>query len=57
MYDVVIIEDRHIVYVVPYLDGFLVDMVDDGLDEEIDRMASDFAMRMKEVTHGLHWTG
>ena len=33
---------------VPHHDGFLVDRVDDGLDEEIDGMAADFAMRLKE---------
>ena len=44
-----IIDGKHIVSV-PHHDGLLVDRVDDGLDEEIDRMAADFAMRWKEVT-------
>ena len=35
---------------VPHHDRFLVDMVDDGLDEEIDGMAADFAIRLKDVT-------
>ena len=40
---------KHIVSV-PHHDGLLVDRVDDGLDERIDGMAADFAMRLKEVT-------
>ena len=32
---------------VPHHDGLLVDRVDDGLAEEIDRVAADFAMRWK----------
>ena len=31
---------------VPHHDGFLVDRVDNSLDEDIDGMADDFAMRM-----------
>ena len=42
-------DGRHIVSV-PYHDGFLVDRVDDGLDEEIHGMDDDFAMRLKEGT-------
>ena len=42
-------DDKHIVSV-PHHDEFLVDRVDDGLDEEIDEMAPDFAMRLKEGT-------
>ena len=34
----------------PHHDALLVDRVDDGLDEEIDGMAADFTMRLKEVT-------
>ena len=44
-----LIDGKHIVSV-PHQDGLLVDKVDDGLDEEIDGMAADFAMRTKEVT-------
>ena len=44
---------KHIVSV-PHRDGLLVDMVDGGLD--MDGMAADFAMRLKEVLW-LHWTG
>ena len=43
-----LMDDKHSVYV-PHHDGLLVDMVSDGLDEEIDGMAADFAMRLKEV--------
>ena len=35
---------------VPHHDILLVDMVNDVLDEEIDRKATDFAVRLKEVT-------
>ena len=35
---------------VPHHDGLIVDRVDDGLDGEIDGMAADFEMRLKEVT-------
>ena len=41
-----LIDGEHIVSV-PHHDGLLVDRVDDGLDEEIGGMASDFAMRLK----------
>ena len=46
---------------VPNHDDLLVDRVDDGLDEEIDGMAADFAMRWKEVSgcigqeHVVEW--
>ena len=43
-----LIDGKHIVSV-PHHDGLFVDMVD-GLNEEIDGMAADFAMRLKEVT-------
>ena len=42
-------DDKHIVSL-PHHDGLLVDMVDNGLGEEIDGMAAVFAMRLKEVT-------
>ena len=42
------IDIKHIVSV-PHHDGLLMDRVDDGLDEEIDGMAADCAIRMKEV--------
>ena len=42
-------DGKHIVYV-PHHDGLLEDRADDGLDEEIDGMAADFAMRLKEGT-------
>ena len=44
-----LIDDQHIVYV-PYHDGLLVNRVNVGMDEEIDRMAVAFAMQMKKVT-------
>ena len=44
-----LIDGKHIVYL-RHHDGFLVDMGDDGMDEKINGMAVDFAMRMKEVT-------
>ena len=44
-----LINDNHIVSV-PHHDGLLVDRVDNGICEEIDRMAADFAMRWKEIT-------
>ena len=44
-----LIDGKHIVFV-PHHDGLLVDRVDDGLDGEIDGMAADFAIRLKEVT-------
>ena len=44
-----LIDGKHIVSV-PHYDRFLVDRVDDGLDEEVDGMAANSAMRMKEVT-------
>ena len=37
---------------VPHHDGLFVNMVDYGLDEEIDGIAIDFAMWLKEVTPG-----
>ena len=40
---------NHIVSV-PHHDGLFVDRVDDGLDEEIDGIAAEFAMRLKEGT-------
>ena len=43
-----LMDGKHSVYV-PHHDGLLVDMVIDGLNEEIDGMAADFAMRLKEV--------
>ena len=46
-----LIDGKHIVYV-PHQDGLLVNRVDDGLDEEIDGMAADFAMRLKEDNEG-----
>ena len=44
-----LIDGKHIVSV-PHLDGLLVGMVEDSLDEVIDGMAADFAMRLKEIT-------
>ena len=44
-----LMDGKHIVSV-PHYDGLLVDRVDDCLDEEIDGIASDFAMRLKECT-------
>ena len=44
-----VMDGKHIVYV-PHHDGLLVDRVDDGLYEEIDGMAADFAMRLNEGT-------
>ena len=44
-----LMDGKNIVYV-PHHDGLLVDMVNDGLDEEIDGIASDFAMRLEEGT-------
>ena len=44
-----LIDGKHIVYV-PHYDGLLVDRVDDDMDEEIDGMAANIAMRLKEVT-------
>ena len=40
---------KHIVSVLHH-DGFLVDRVDDDLDEDIDGMTTDFAMRLKKGT-------
>ena len=37
---------------VTHQDGLFVNRVDDGLDEEIDGMAADFAMRLKEDNEG-----
>ena len=42
-----LIDGKHIVSVAHH-DGVLVVRVDDGLDEEIDGMAADFVMRLKE---------
>ena len=50
-----LMDGKHIVSV-PHHDGLLVDRVDDGLDEDIDGMVVDTAMRLK-VTLWLHWTG
>ena len=44
-----LVDGKHIMYV-PHHDGLHMDRVGDGLDEEIDRMDSDFPMQMKEVT-------
>ena len=44
-----LIDGKHIVSV-PYHDGLLVDRVNDGMDEEIDRMAADFGIQMKNAT-------
>ena len=44
-----LIVGKYIVSVPPH-DRLLVDSVDDGLDEEIDGMAADFAMQLMEVT-------
>ena len=44
-----LIDGKHIVSV-PHHDGLLVDRVNDVLDEDIDRMPADLAMRLKEVT-------
>ena len=35
---------------VPYYDGLPVDRVNNSLDKEIDGMAADFAMPMKDIT-------
>ena len=44
-----LMDSKHIVSV-PHHDKLLVDRVDDGLDEEIDGLAVDFVMRLKEGT-------
>ena len=44
-----LIDSKNIVSV-PHHDGLLLHMVDDGMDEEIDGMTADFAMRWKEFT-------
>ena len=44
-----LMDGKYIVSVLHH-DGLLEDGVDDGLDEEIDRMAADIAMRLKEGT-------
>ena len=49
-----LMDGKHIVSV-PHHDGLCVHRVDDGLDEEIDGMAADFAMRLKR-TLWLPWT-
>ena len=46
-----LIDGKHIVSVT-HQDGLFVNRVDDGLDEEIDGMAADFAMRLKEDNEG-----
>ena len=46
-----LLDGKHIVYVT-HQDGLFVNRVDDGLDEEIDGMAADFAMRLKEDNEG-----
>ena len=47
-----LIDGKHIVSSVTHQDGLFVNRVDDGLDEEIDGMAADFAMRLKEDNKG-----
>ena len=47
-----LIDGKHIVSSVTHQDGLFVNRVDDGLDEEIDGMAADFAMRLKEDNEG-----
>ena len=47
--DAITYRQKHIMSV-PYHDRLLVDRIDDGLDEEIDGIAADFAMQMKELT-------
>ena len=44
-----LIDGKHIVSV-SYHDGLLVDRVNDGLDQDIDRISADFGMHMKNVT-------
>ena len=44
-----VIDSKHSVSM-PYHDGLLVDMINDGLDDEIDGIAVDFAIHIKEVT-------
>ena len=44
-----LIDGKHIVSM-PHHDGFLVDRVDDGMGEEIDGMAADFSLQLKEIT-------
>ena len=44
-----LIDCKNIVYV-PRQDGFLVNMVNEGFDEELCGMSTDFAIQMKEVT-------
>ena len=44
-----LMDGNHIVYVLQH-DGVFIDRTADGMDEEIDRMAADFAMRLKGDT-------
>ena len=44
-----LIDDKNIVSVARY-EGFLVDMVNEGINQEFSGMAADFAIQEKEVT-------